>query len=201
MFRLDVNALHRRGLLQEGSIIKLPGPAPAAASSGAGKRTLIAGVGALHWAVGELAYEGELACEWELVPIITRRAPPSWGKNAYRARPRFRCPLCSAGAYHLFFTARGFACRRCAGVEYPSREDRDDPDAGLRRRLAKMRAEVGVTDPFVDPLPPPGGPRTVWLFRKKLARLRVMEWRLMGAVSVLCDRMEQRLRAKGRSIA
>jgi hypothetical protein len=205
MTRLDINRLNRRGVLQEGSIIKLPRQGGAAALSGQGKRTLIAGVGGLYWALGELACEGdELACEWELVPIITRNPPRSWGANTWRARPRFRCPFCSAGAYHLFLTARGFACRRCGGVEYPSRVSGErDEDAALRRRLAKMRAEVGVVSPFEDPLPPPGvGPRTRWMFYRRLRELRRMEWRLLASCEALCNRMELRLaRAKGRSTA
>jgi hypothetical protein len=191
MICLDVNALNRRRLLQEGSIINLGGTDPAAASSGQGQR-LIAGVGVLHWAIGPLAYEGPVACEWEDVPIITRRAPPSWGANAYRARPRFRCS-CDRGCYHLYLTRNGLRCRVCAQVPYPSRDDDRDPDAGLRLRLGKMRAELGAVSPFFDPPEPPGGPRTKWLFRKKLARLRATEWRLMGSIAALCDRMERRL--------
>jgi hypothetical protein len=153
----------------------------------------------LYWVRGGLACEGELACEWELQPIIARNPPRSWGSNTWRARPVFRCPIetCQAGAYHLFLAAREFACRRCAGVEYPSREDRD-PDSALHRRLAKLRAAVGVREPFVDPPSPSGGPRSKWLFRRKVAALRLVELQTMGAFEALIDRGERRLaRAKG----
>jgi hypothetical protein len=168
MTHLDINTLHRRGALLEGAQTN-PGGRRRGLAEAQKNDMLVAGLGVLIW-------RGRHEIAWEHQPIITRNPPASWGANPWRSRPKFLCPDCGAGAYQLFPWGESFACRRCAGVERPSRADRD-PLAGLMRRLAKRRLALGVTDPSVlaDPPPPPRAPRSRWLFYRRIIALRLAE--------------------------
>jgi hypothetical protein len=73
--------------------------------------------------------------------------------NRYH-RPRWLCPGCGRGAYHLHDNAGIFACRACCRYDYKSRyRQRFNPAFG---QIAKLRRKLRA-DPPLSPLPP--GPR------------------------------------------
>jgi hypothetical protein len=119
--------------------------------------------------------------EWVHQPIIAH-PPPSWGASSYRYRPKFLCPVCERGCYHLHPVGEALACRVCASVPCPSRADGRQQEPGLFRRMAKLRLALGVRDPSIlaDLPPPPRGPRSRWLYYRRAAALRLIELRLLG---------------------
>jgi hypothetical protein len=156
VFLLDINRLHQAGKLREGAQTAIGGYRPSTRPGQ--KEILVAGLGVLIW-------RGE-AIEFEWQPIITRNPPPSWGTRRH-ARPKFRCPICAAGAYHLYLAGERFACRKCAQVEFPSREP-ENRDAAQFLRLDRLRAKVRA-------LPVPHAPRSKWFFWRQVMKLRLAE--------------------------
>jgi hypothetical protein len=173
---LDVNKLHRRGALLEGAVTTLAGndPRRPLPPSGRNYDDLVAGVGVLHWRDQEI--------EWVQLPIIERNPPRSWGSNPHRWRPLFVCD-CAARAVrlHLMRDAGGgqrFACAACSGYRRPSRVDRD-PFASDFRRLAKLRAQLGVRGLTDDPnVSKPRAPRSIMVWRRRVRQLRELELRI-----------------------
>jgi hypothetical protein len=142
---------------------------PAPASRG-NYDDLLAGVGVLHWRDQEI--------EWVQQPIIERN-PPRGGSSSYRWRPRFVCGFCGAGAYVLHLVRGGsFACAACAGSVRPSRVSPRGPDETDLRRLARLRAQLGVRGLLDDPnvsRPPKTAPRSVWQWKRRVRALRLLE--------------------------
>ena len=70
--------------------------------------------------------------------------------NRYH-RPRWLCPGCGRGTYHLHDNAGIFACRACCRYDYKSRHrQRFNPAFG---QIAKLRRKLRA-DPPLSPLPP-----------------------------------------------
>jgi hypothetical protein len=124
--RLDVNALHRAGALQDG-------------------------------AESDWAWDGVkahlCASHSEILLSGDRQQTIRFGYlsflNGRHVRPRFHCPGCRRGCYHLHDKGGTFACRTCCRYDYRSRHrQRYNP---AFRRIAMLRRKLGASP---DPLPP-----------------------------------------------
>jgi hypothetical protein len=127
--RLDVNTLHRADAL-------LPGAVTTWQWEG-----LKAYVRASH---GEIFLSGDRAqsIRFGYISFLNERY----------VRPRFFCPACGRGAYHLHDKAGTFACRACCRYDYKSRHRlRFNPAFG---RIARLRKKLGASPDPLSPLPP-----------------------------------------------
>ena len=85
----------------------------------------------------------------------------------------FWCPACGRPQRFLYADFRGFRCRRCAGLRYPSSQAHHDRAAkpAVDRKLAAIAERLQTTpDSYATPARPPR------MHRRTYRRL-LMEWR------------------------
>jgi hypothetical protein len=86
--------------------------------------------------------------------------------NDRHIRPRFLCPSCGRGCYHLHDKAGVFACKDCCRYDWRSRHRQRFSPAF--RRIAMLRKRLGADPQPLSPLPPPPRQR---MSRARYARL------------------------------
>ena len=127
--RLDINLLHRSGAL-------MPGATTDWAWEG-----VKASIRATH---GEIFLSGDRqqTIRFGYISFLNERY----------VRPRFFCPGCHRGAYHLHDKGGLFACRNCCRYDYRSRHrQRFNPAFA---RIARLRKKLGASPDPLSPLPP-----------------------------------------------
>lgn len=124
-------------------------------------------VNALHQA-GALVPGAETAWQWEGVKAYVRAAHGQIFLSGDRqqtlrfgyltflndryVRPRFLCPACGRGCYHLHDKGGTFACRNCCRYDYRSRHRQRYSPAF--RRIVMLRKKLGADPDPLAPLPP-----------------------------------------------
>jgi ribosomal protein L37AE/L43A len=123
--RLDINAVHRAGALTAGVETVWQW------ENGL-KGSLRATYGRIFLRVGNR--EQTIRIDW--LPFL----------NNHYVRPRFLCPGCGRGCYHMHEKAGTWACSRCCGYDFKSRHRwRFSP---AFRRISRLRKKLGA-----DPRP------------------------------------------------
>jgi hypothetical protein len=140
--KLDINALHRAGALIEGAQTTWVWENGRKASLGASLGVIF------------LSGDREQTIRFEWLPFLNERF----------VRPRFLCPGCGCGSYHLHEKAGVFACRRCCHYDYRSRHRQRFSPAF--RHIAMLRKKLGADPRPLSPIPPRESWRRVYYWRR-----------------------------------
>jgi len=118
--KLDVDALHRAGVLHAGEVSS--------------------------WACRWLMVT--IRAEWERLWIGDQEVVLARDRflNGRHVRIKFLCPACSRGCRILHARGRTFVCRTCAGYDYSSRHK--DHWAPALARLASLRRRIELGHPL-----------------------------------------------------
>lgn len=130
--RLDINLLHRAGALTPGA------------------QTVWQWEGGPVGGLGLRATHGEIFLSGNLEQRIRVDWLP-FLKSRY-VRPRFLCPRCQRGAYHLHEKTAMFLCRACCGYEHRSRHR--GRFCRAFSRIAKLRKKLAADPRPMTQLPP-----------------------------------------------
>jgi hypothetical protein len=167
---LDINALYQCGGLVPGTETRLQwaegGP-----------------VGSLRATHGQIFLTGS----------FNQVLPFDWVEvlNGRYERPRWRCPSCQGGAYHLHEKAGVFLCRRCCRYDWRSRHRQRSCPAFARIR--RLRKRLNADPNPLAPLPPRPRWRMSRVYYDRLvAQLRCEEALAYDGVERLLDRLERR---------
>jgi len=148
--KLDMNRLHRKGLLEPGC------RGSVSWSKGENERSSIGFEAEDGWLLLEYRYKRNLSEEWEYVryPVRLTWTPCNYGGE----RPWFICPGVVNG-YHcgrrvgkLYLRGKYFLCRHCHDLTYKSRNDGQKYRA--LHKCQRIRRRLDGSANMMEPFPP-----------------------------------------------